>query len=150
MFVSYLRSIPILWSKRCGRMTLQTKIIHPNSWKWWFFENYTQKHVLSFLVTSKREFFELLTVTSGPSKKFSIGIHDIKYIIASLLMFISILQSKRNDHTTLRSDSIPINASKWRFFENHTPRHSLPLVMTSKKGFHKWRQWLQGPRKNFL
>ena len=126
MFASYLRFIPILWSKRRGRTTLQTKIIHANSWKWWFFEDYTQKRVLSFLMTSKREFSQVTTVTSGPSKKFSVGFYEMKYIFAGLLMIISISQSKRNDHTTLRSDPTVINVSKWWFFENLTQKLGLP------------------------
>ena len=69
---------------------------------------------------------QVTTVTSGPSKKFSVGIHDMKYIFAGLLMIISISQSKRGDHTTLRTDSKAINASKWWFFENLTPKLGLP------------------------
>ena len=64
-------------------------------------------------MTSKREFSQVTIVTSGHSKKFSVGFYEMKYIFAGLLMIISISQSKRNDHTTLGSDPTVINVSKW-------------------------------------
>ena len=53
-------------------------------------------------LTSKREFSQMTTVTSGPSKIFSVASHDMKFIFASFFMIISIFQSKQDDRTTLR------------------------------------------------
>ena len=64
-------------------------------------------------MTSKKGVSQVTTVTSGSSKKFSVGFHDIKYIFAGLLMIISISQSKQSGRTTLRSDSMRGYASKW-------------------------------------
>ena len=74
---------------------------------------------LPWQVSSKREFSQVTRLTLGPSKKFSVTSHDMKFICASFLMIISISQSKRGGRTTLRSDSIGAKVSKWSFFKNH-------------------------------
>ena len=70
-------------------------------------------------VTSKREFHNVATVTSEPSKKFSVASHDMKFVFASFLRIISISQNNRGGSTTLRSDSMGGKVSKWSFLKNH-------------------------------
>ena len=89
----------------------------------------------------------MTTVTSGPSKKCSVGFYDMKFIFASILMIIFIFQSKRGGRTTLRTDSMVANASKWWFFQVYT---QFSTWRPQKESFTKWLQWLQGPVKNFL
>ena len=67
-------------------------------------------------VSSKREESQVTRMTSGPSKKISVASHDMKFVFASLLMIISMSQSKRDGRTTLGWDSMDGNASKWCFF----------------------------------
>ena len=89
----------------------------------------------------------MTTVTSGPSKKFSVAFYDMICIFTSILMIISISQSNRGGRTTLRTDSTVANASKWWFFQVYT---QFSTWRPQKESFTKWRQWLQGPVKNFL
>ena len=96
------------------------------------------KGVLPFLVTSKRELFQVTTVTSELFKIFSVAFHDMKSMFASFLMIISISESKRHGRTTLRSDSMVGNASKWWFLESHIEDLlylTLPCPVTSKREF---------------
>ena len=72
MFASYLRSIPILWSKRRGLTILQTKIILANSWKWWFFAFYTHFYHNFIENSSKVEFYQTVLMTLTAAKKFSV------------------------------------------------------------------------------
>ena len=71
------------------------------------------KYIQLHLRTSKREFSQVTIATSGPSKKFSVAFHDMKYVFARFLMIIPISQSKRGGRTTLRSDSTGGYESKW-------------------------------------
>ena len=96
------------------------------------------KGVLPFLVTSKRELFQVTTVTSELFKFFFVAFHDMKSMFASFLMIISISESKRHGRTTLRSDSMVRNASKWWFLESHIKDLlylTLPCPVTSKREF---------------
>ena len=52
----------------------------------------------------KKRISKVTTATSGPSENFSVDSYDMKFVFASLLMIISISQSKRGGLTTLRSD----------------------------------------------
>ena len=87
--------------------------------KWGFLKFLYHEYILSYAGFSKREFSEVTTATSGSSKTFFVAFHDIKFVFASFLMIISISQSKRGGRTTLRSDSIGAEVSKWSFFKNH-------------------------------
>ena len=111
--------ISIAQSTRGGRTTLRSDSMGEKVSKWLFLENHAQTLLLHLPVTSKREFYNVTTVTSEPSKKFSVASHDMKFMFPSFLMIISISQSKRGGRTTLRSDSMGAKVSKWSFFKNH-------------------------------
>ena len=69
-----------------------------------FFENHTNRVTSPyFALTSefKKRVFSGDEIDFGPSKKFSVTSHDMKFDFASFLMIISIFQSKRGGHTTL-------------------------------------------------
>ena len=120
VFGRLLMIIPICQSKQSGRTTCRSVSTGGNARQWWFLENHTQILVPPLLFTSKRGFHKVTTVTSGPSKKFSVGFYNMEFIFASILMIISIFQSKRRGRTTLRTDSTVANARKWWFFQVYT------------------------------
>ena len=138
-FASFIIVITSLTqSKRSGRTTLRSDTMVGNSSKWWFLQNHTQKLLLLFLVTSKRELFQVTSLTSGLFKNFSIAFHDMKFVFAIFLMIISIFQSQRGGCTTISSDSMDGNVWKWWFFETHNKDLlylTLPWPVTSKREF---------------
>ena len=73
----------------------------------------------------------------------------MKFVFASFLMIISIFQSKRDSHTTLRSDFMGGKASKWWFLENFTQTLLLPLLVTSIREFHEVATAASELSKNF-
>ena len=103
-----------------------------------FLEIYTQKLVLLFLVTSKGEFFQVTTATSGSSKKISMSSHDIKFMFASFIMNISISQSKRGTITR-----------KWRFLKFLHHEYILPYATSSGRRFSLVTTATSGPSKTF-
>ena len=77
----------------------------------------------------------MITATSGPSKKFSMASHHMKFMFASFIMNISISQSKQGTRTTLNSDSTGAIISKWRFLKYLYHEYILPYATSSERGF---------------
>ena len=76
-----------------------------------------------------------MVATSGPSKKFSMASHHMKFMFTSFIMNISISQSKRGTRTTLNSDSTGAITSKWRFLKFLYHEYILPYATSSERGF---------------
>ena len=105
--------------------------------------------VLLFLVTSKKEFSQVTTATSGPSKKFSMASYDMKLVFVSFLMIIPISRSKRGSRTTLHSDSTGAITSKWRILKFLYHEYIVPYARYSKREFSQVTIATSGPSKNF-
>ena len=150
VFVSFLMIIPILQNNRGGRATLRSDSTGESISIWRFWGIHTEILVLLFLVTSKREFSQVTTATSGPSKTFSMASHDMKFVFVSFLMIIPISQSKRSSRTTLHSDSTGTITSKWRFLKFLYHEYILPYARYSKREFSQVTIATSGPSKNFL
>ena len=119
VFASLLMIISTSQSKRDGRTTLRWDSMDGNVSRWCFFKFIITTTSNPYQPTQKREFSQVTRVTSGPSKKFSVASHDMKFVFASFLTIISISQSKRGGRTTRTSDSMVGNASKWWFLKFH-------------------------------
>ena len=119
VFASLLMIISTSQSKRDGRTTLRWDSMDGNVSRWCFFKFIITTTSNPYQPTQKREFSQVTRMTSGPSKKFSVASHDMKFVFASFLTIISISQSKRGGRTTRRSDFMVGNASKWRFLKFH-------------------------------
>ena len=136
-------------NKRDGHTMLRSDSTGESISIWRFWEIHTEILVLLFLVTSKREFSQVTTATSGPSKKFSMASHDMKFVFVSFLMIIPISQSKRGSRTTLHSDSTGAITSKWRFLKFLYHEYILPYARYSKREFSQVTIATSGPSKKF-
>jgi len=106
MFMMKLANINFMWWDAI-EIFLEGHEIAVISWKNSPFE-------VTTVVTSKGEFFQVMTAISGASKKVSMASHQIKFMFTSFIMNISICQSKWGTRTTLNLDSTGAITSKSR------------------------------------